>query len=125
MEGLVYWFGETEPGWQGVRKVLRDAFQYTQRATQEQQPTVYILALQDLMGRQGPLSAMISAGLLSGARTAALELDRVRVPVNVLVYCADATWDDLAIWVLRLMEPMGPTGAIVHMGSDHIGKALL
>ena len=107
-----------------VRAELTAAFEVTRAAMQEERPLVFVVAHDDLLGRRGSGRAMVAAGLLSAARTAAVEARRSGVPVNTLA--VEAEWDPetVARWVLRLMERGGPTGELVRLGGDHLGKAL-
>ena len=75
-------------------------------------------------GGEGPPRAMVACGLLSGARTAAIEGLKPGIPVNVLAVEDDTTPETVAMWVARLAEPGGPSGELVHLGSAHLGKAL-
>ncbi len=110
--------------WEAVRAELTGAFEVTRAAMQEGRPLVFVVAHDDLLGRRGSGRAMVAAGLLSAARTAAVEARRAGVPVNTLA--VEAEWDPetVARWVLRLMEPGGPTGELIRLGGDHLGKAL-
>jgi len=85
---------------------------------------VYVVAGDDLLGRRGPGRAMVACGLLSAARTAAVEGARAGVPVNTLAVEADTPPATVAAWVARLLEPGGPTGELVRLGTAHLGKAL-
>jgi hypothetical protein len=67
---------------------------------------------------------MVATGLLSAARTAALETARSGIPVNVLGIDDDSPVESICRWVWTLCEPGGPTGELIHLGPRHIGKAL-
>ena len=56
--------------------------------------------------------------------TAAAELTKTGVPVNVLAVEDDTDPTVDARWVSLLSGPVGPTGELVHLGPGHIGKAL-
>jgi hypothetical protein len=110
--------------WEETVAELRAAFQVTQAALQRGSPVVYVVAGDDLLGRRGPGRAMVACGLLSAARTAAVEGARAGVPVNTLAVEADTPPATVAAWVARLLEPGGPTGELVRLGTAHLGKAL-
>ena len=67
---------------------------------------------------------MAACGLLSGARTAAIEGRKSGVPVNVLAVEDDTTARDSRGVGGTAAEPGGPSGELVHLGSAHLGKAL-
>ncbi len=116
--------GDVGDDWGAVRAELTAAFELTRAAMRSGQPIVYVVAHDDLLGRRGPGPAMVATGLLSAARTAAFEARKAGVPVNTLALEADWDPDTVARWVLRLMERGGPTGELVRLGGDHLGKAL-
>lgn len=110
--------------WEEAKTVLMTAFTVSQDAARNDTPIVYIVHGDDLLGRRGAPSAMVATGLLSAARTAALELARRKIPVNV-VAVGDGTESEVRDrWVLRLAEPDGPTGEVIRLDPGHIGKAL-
>ena len=123
-DGLVFAAADVGDGWDDVLAELTAAFQLTREAVRHQAPVVYVVAHDDLLGRRGPGQAMVATGLLSGARTAAVEQLKAGVPVNVLAVEQDSDPPAVATWVARLLEPGGPTGEIVRMGGAHLGKAL-
>lgn len=122
--GAVFAAAEVDDEWAAVLGELTAAFELTRSALQHETPVVYVVAHDDLLGRRGPGAAMVAAGLLSGARTAAAETRKAGIPVNTLAVEGD--WDPQAVatWVLRLLEPGGPTGELVRLGGDHIGRVL-
>ena len=122
--GLV--FGATEVGedWPSVRLILLEAFRLTQLAVKAQEPIVYVISTDDLLGRNGPGSAAVAAGLVAGARTAGLELAKVGLPINVLAIDDETSGEQVERWVLHLLESGGPQGELIHLGTGHLGKAL-
>jgi hypothetical protein len=67
---------------------------------------------------------MVAAGLLSGARTAAIEGWKKGWTANVVAY--DGGYEPVGI-IERAAALLGDglvTGELVHLGSGHIGKAL-
>lgn len=122
--GLV--FGATEVGddWPAVRLILLEAFRLTQLALGEEEPIVYVISNDDLLGRNGPGSAAVAAGLVAGARTAGIEFAKAGVPINVLAIDAETTGEQVERWVSLLLESGGPQGELIHLGTGHLGKAL-
>ena len=64
------------------------------------------------------------AGLLSAARTAAIEGSRKGWTANVVAYDDDADMETVKEWAARLVNSTGVTGEVVRVGSGHVGKAL-
>jgi hypothetical protein len=124
--GLVFVAAGPEIGdaWPVVLDELTEAFDLTQAATRAGGPVVYVVAGEDLLGQRGPGAAMIACGLLSGARTLAFETRKAGIPANVVATDGHTSLDALATWVRRLLEPGGPTGELVRLGGNHLGKAL-
>jgi hypothetical protein len=111
-------------GWTAVLDELTAAYELSQAAVRAGGPIVYLLESDDLLGRRGIGSAMVACGLLSAARTLALETARAGVPVNVLALGATTTRDSVGSWVESLCDPNGPNGELIRLGADHLGKAL-
>jgi hypothetical protein len=124
LDALVFAPDDPTDDWDWVKSTLTLAFGLSQTATASRLPIVYVVDNDDLLGRRQAPRAMVATGLLSGARTAALEAARDGVPVNVLAIEADSSPTVICRWVRLLCEPGGPTGELVHLGSGHIGKAL-
>lgn len=115
----------TETGdWSAARQTLGAAYTSSQAAARQSSPVVYVVHIDDLLGRRGAPSAMMATGLLSAARTLAVEGSRRRVPVNVLAIEDDTDAADAARWIVRLLEPGGPIGELVRLGPSHLGKTL-
>ena len=110
--------------WDEIRDVLLAAFATSRRAATDSRPMVFVVHNDDLLGRRGPGRAMVATGLLSGARTAAIELAKERVPVNTLAITDDSDPGTIVRWIEVLASSAGPTGELVHLGADHIGRAL-
>lgn len=122
--GAVFQAREVDDAWSSVVGELKAAFELTKRAATAEQPVVYIVSSEALLGRTGRGNAMVATGLLSAARTLAVELKRADVPVNVLGVGPDTETSTIATWVVRLLEPGGPTGELVQLDGTQIGKAL-
>jgi threonine dehydrogenase-like Zn-dependent dehydrogenase len=110
--------------WEEAREVLMGAFALSGETARAEASFVYVVHSDDLLGRRGAPSAIVATGLLSGARTAAIELSRKGAVVNVVAVGDDTRPDVTARWVARLLEPDGPTGEVVRLDPVHIGKAL-
>ena len=67
---------------------------------------------------------MVATGLLSAARTAAIEGSRKGWSVNVLAVDDNTGDDQIETWVERLLDPDGVSGELVRIGHSHLGKAL-
>ena len=123
--GLVFVANSTvSDEWPAVLDELTAAFELSQDAIRSGGPIVYVLEGDDLLGRRGPGSAMVACGLLSAARTLALEAARAGVPVNVLAVGATSTSESVRFWVEALCDRNGPNGELIRLGADHLGKAL-
>jgi hypothetical protein len=112
--------------WQDVLAQFREAFEATRRALAAGAPVVYVVDQRDLLGQRGPGAAMAATGLLSGARAAAFEMRKAGIPVNVVATEEATPPAAVAAWVALLLEPGpgGPTGELVRLGGEHLGKAL-
>ena len=124
LDALVFAPDHPTDDWDGVKSTLTLAFELSRAAAASRIPIVYVVDNDDLLGRRGAPAAMVATGLLSGARTAALETAKDGVPVNVLAVEQGSDPATICRWVRLLCEPGGPTGELVHLGSGHIGKAL-
>lgn len=113
--------------WNDVSAELLSAFELSRVAVMAAAPIVYVVWHADLLGAGGDAgAAMVAAGLLSGSRSAAVEMQKAGVPVNVLAIEDDTPAATTAAWVARLLalEPGGPAGEVVRLGSRHLGKTL-
>jgi hypothetical protein len=110
--------------WEAIAHELGEAFEATQAAVRAGHPVVYVVAGEDLLGQRGSPASMVACGLLSAARTAAIEGARASIAVNVVAAFADAEPVDVAAWVGRLWASHGVSGELVRLGTGHLGKAL-
>lgn len=119
-------FNATDPvaDWETARERMLAAFRVSQAAAQDGTPIVYVVHADDLLGRRGAPSAMVATGLLSAARTAAIELTKAGVPVNVLAIGDDTDEETVDRWSAHLSDPAGPTGEAIRLDRGHLGKAL-
>lgn len=110
--------------WDDVRAELDRAFQMSRTAAQAEESFVYVVHHDDLLGRRGAGNAMVATGLLSAARTAAIEGSRKGWTANVIAF-DDANEEQVHEWAERLAGgSSGVTGELIRVGSSHLGKAL-
>jgi hypothetical protein len=110
--------------WEKVSGELMEAFTLSQEAARSGGPVVYVVDGDDLLGRGGRGPAMVACGLLSAARTLALETAKSGRPVNVVALGDRDSPDLVGLWVEILCRPGGPSGELIRLGGDHLGKAL-
>lgn len=111
--------------WEEVRSELERAFQMSRRAARDEESIVYVVHHDDLLGRRGPGNAMVATGLLSAARTAAIEGSRKGWTANVVAYDEESDTGVVRSWAERLAtDSQGVTGEIIRIGASHLGKAL-
>ncbi len=121
---MIHWAPEVGDEWSAVHAALTRAFEASRAAAQAGESFVYVVHNDDLLGRRGPGKAMLAAGLLSAARTAALEGVRDGWTANVIAVSNGADPEHVTDWADRLMESGDVTGEVLRIGPDHIGKAL-
>lgn len=120
-----HWAGRVGNDWREVRAELERAFAFSREAAREERSFVYVVHHDDLLGRRGPGDAMVAAGLLSAARTAAIEGSRKGWTANVVAYDEGADLAQVEAWAQRLAgRSEGVTGELIRIGSGHLGKAL-
>ncbi|HJU51778.1 MAG TPA: hypothetical protein VJ815_05555 [Acidimicrobiia bacterium] len=112
---------DVSDSWHDIRTELVEAFAMTKAAAIRGEPIVYVVRGDDLLGREGIGAAVVATALLSGARTASLELREGAV--NTLAIESDSSRESISTWVNHLLE-RGPRGELVRLGGNHLGKAL-
>lgn len=111
--------------WAEVRAELTRAFTTARSAAQAEESFVFVVHHDDLLGRRGAGNAMVATGILSAARTAAIEGSRKGWTANVIAFDDDADPEQVEKWAERLADASeGVTGEVVRLGSSHLGKAL-
>jgi ABC-type branched-subunit amino acid transport system substrate-binding protein len=111
--------------WDEVKAELSRAFQMAQEAALAKENFVFVVHHDDLLGRRGTGNAMVATGLLSAARTAAIEGSRKGWTANVVAFDDDANPELVQGWAERLAEDSnGVTGELIRVGASHLGKAL-
>lgn len=122
--GLVFEATDRVGDWEEARRLLLAAFTASQEAAIAESSIVYVVHGEDLLGRRGAPAAMVATGLLSAARTTAIELGRKGAVVNVVAIGDDTAPATVARWVANLTDAQGPTGEVVRLDPRHLGKAL-
>jgi hypothetical protein len=119
----VFWSQEVSDDWSTVLAELERAFAFSKEAAGSEESFVYVVRGDDLLGRRGPGNAMVATGLLSAARTAALEGWSKGWTANVIAWNGEdrAVAEALA---RHLLDCDAVTGELVHVGPSHVGKAL-
>ncbi len=124
MSVVIHRCGEVGDEWEGVLGELTRAFEVTRAAALVGDPVVYVIDNDDLLGRRGPGRAMVATGLLSAARTAALEGTKTAWTVNVIAVTDGADPTLVEVWAGHLERSPGITGELLRIGPGHLGKAL-
>jgi hypothetical protein len=124
-DGFLFWMDEIGDTWEDAAEELLEAFVGSQHAAQRETSIVYVVRNDDLLGRSGPTRAMVAAGLVSGARTAAIEGSRKGWTANVVAYDPSIIPQLVLERALLLLDDDLITGELVHLGPGHIGKALV
>lgn len=116
---------EVGDDWAEIKYELDRAFQMARASARAEENFVFVVHHDDLLGRRGAGNAMVATGLLSAARTAAIEGSRKGWTANVVAFDDDADPDSVEGWGERLAEDsLGVTGEVIRIGSSHLGKAL-
>ena len=120
----IFWAREVPSDWNAVREEMERLFELSREAARAGESFVYVVCNDDLLGRRGAGNAMVACGLLSAARTAAVEGSRKDWRVNVVAYDEGTDTALVDEWARRLLEGEGVTGEVVRIGPGHLGKAL-
>jgi hypothetical protein len=120
----IHWAAPVEDQWPAVRDELRRAFEMARTAAQGEESFVFVVRLDDLLGRGGLGDAMVATGLLSAARTAALEGSPKGWTANVIAFDDDVDRAQVERWATAMLDTDGVTGELIRLGPGHIGKAL-
>lgn len=124
MSGVIHWAEEVGDDWARIRTELTRAFEVSRASAQAEESFVYVVRQDDLLGRRGPGNAMVATGLLSAARTAALEGARKGWTANVVAYDEGIDPEAVHAWARQMLETGDVTGELVRVGAGHIGKTL-
>ena len=120
----IHWTKQVSDEWADIKAELDRAFQMSRLAAQAEESFVYVVHHDDLLGRRGAGNAMVATGLLSAARTAAIEGSRKGWTVNVIAHDDDADQEQVRDWANQMLDSNGATGDLIRIGSSHLGKAL-
>jgi hypothetical protein len=123
VSGLVHWAEDVDEEWASVLAELTRAFDATRSVARGEESIVYVVRQDDLLGRRGSGNAMVACGLLSAARTAALEGARKGWTANVVAF-DEAERSAAEGWAHRLLDDGSVNGELIRVGSGHIGKTL-
>lgn len=111
--------------WEEVRAELTRAFTMARSAALAEESFVFVVNHDGLLGRRGAGNAMVATGLLSAARTAAIEGSRKGWTANVVAFDDEADPQLVEGWAESLAaDSQGVTGELIRIGSSHLGKAL-
>jgi hypothetical protein len=124
VSGVIHWAKEVGDVWSQVLGELTRAFEVSRASAQAEESFVYVVRQGDLLGRRGPGNAMVATGLLSAARTAALEGARKGWTANVVAFDQGIDPEAVRSWAQRLLDSGDVTGDLVHLGPGHVGKTL-
>lgn len=121
----VFWAAEVTDDWESVATEMERAFGFARQAAVDETSVVFVVNADDLLGRRGAGNAMLATGILSAARTMALEGWRKGWTANVVAWDGE-TGDrtDVEALAASISETGAVTGEIVRIGPGHIGKAL-
>lgn len=121
----IHWAEPVTDDWAEVRAEMERAFSFSRDAARAELSFVFVVHHDDLLGRRGPGRAMVATGLLSAARTAAIEGSRKGWTANVVAYDDGVEKEHVESWARRLAtDSGGVTGELIRVGSSHLGKAL-
>jgi hypothetical protein len=123
VSGLIHWAEDVEEDWASVLAELTRAFEAARSVAQGEESIVYVVRQDDLLGRRGAGNAMVACGLLSAARTAALEGARKGWTANVVAF-DEGERSVVEAWADRLLADGSVNGELMRVGSGHIGKTL-
>jgi hypothetical protein len=116
---------QVDDDWEEVRAELERAFQMSRDAARNEESFVYVVHHDALLGRRGAGNAMVATGLLSAARSAAIEGSRKGWTANVVAYEDGSDPDVVDRWAQRFAtDSEGVTGELIRIGSGHLGKVL-
>lgn len=110
--------------WGEARTQLDRAFEMAREAARAEESFVFVVHHDDLLGRRGAGNAMVAAGLLSAARTAAIEGSRKGWTANVIAFDEGAPQEEVDRWANWMLDSHGVTGELIRVGPGHLGKAL-
>jgi hypothetical protein len=116
---MIFHQPESPAGFAGVEAALLDAFRQSQEAARNQEPIVYVLRQEDLLGQGTVLGAMLASALLSGVRTLAAEGN----VANAVAVGDDPTHTEH--WIALLHDQKDVSGELIRLGPGHVGKALV
>lgn len=121
---MIFWARDVSEEWDEIRLELERAFVASRTAAQSEESLVYVVHMDDLLGRRGAGRAMVAAGLLSAARSAALEGIKKGWTANMVAFEEGTDPETIDGWTAVLVGAHNVTGELVRLGPGHVGKAL-
>ena len=121
----LFWTAEVSDDWGDVAAEMERAFGFAREAATAGESVVFVVNADDLLGRRGPGNAMTATGILSAARTMALEGWRKDWTANVVAWDPETADKESVESLARELAAGGAvTGEVVRTGPGHLGKAL-
>lgn len=121
---VIHWAEDVGEEWAGILAELTRGFEAARTAAQSEESFVFVVRQDDLLGRRGAGNSMVATGLLSAARTAAVEGARKGWTANAVAYDDAVDRSSVEEIARGLIERGIVTGELIRIGSGHIGKAL-
>jgi hypothetical protein len=107
-----------------IEDELTRAFACMRDAAQDGETIVVALDEDDIQGVGHTAGAAVAHGLLGLARALAVEGRQTGWQVNVLSSTADTAPEERLRWIEHLAHPGAANGALVRLGSSHLGRVL-
>lgn len=101
---------------------LTGAFGLIRAALQDGEPVVVAVADAHLRGEGETASVALAHGLLGLVRALAIEGSRGGWRINMLAVAPGVDPDHQRVWIDRLAEPSGASGALIRLGVDQLGR---
>ena len=121
----LFWAAEVSDDWETVAEEMDRAFRFARDAATNEESVVFVIHADDLLGRRGAGQSMLATGLLSAARTMALEGWRKGWTANVIAWDGETgSQEDVETLAMDLAARGTVTGEVLRIGPGHIGKAL-
>jgi hypothetical protein len=123
-EGLVFAPARDLPDWEAVEDELTEAFNLTRAATLADEPIVYLVRTEAVLGRAATLDSVVAAGLVAGARALAFEGQRNGRYATVIAAADDVAPETIAEAVGFAIASRSSLGQVLTLGSEHLGAML-
>jgi hypothetical protein len=123
-EGLVFAPARGLEDWDTAEDELAEAFRLARETTLADEPVVFLLDTDAVLGRAAPLDAAVATGLVGAARSLAFEGKRYARYATVVAADADVAPDTIADAVGFAVHSRGALGQVLTLGSAHVGALL-